>query len=332
MKLITVAVFAAFGLLATSLGHTAGAVARRNTAQAPVRSLAPAHGTTRVGQITEFPIPRPGGAPFLITLAADGALWFTQVSGYIGRITTAGVFTQYAINGKGTLFGITAGPDGALWFVTLAPAIGRISTHGKITLYFLHSSVAGPTGITAGPDGALWFNAASGVGRMTTSGQLTTFPQAKGSLGITTGPDGALWYSATSAIGRITTGGVVSTFPIPGKRERYLATGPDKKIWFTQSLDCNTALVGSVSTTGQIQQYHAHECSVPTDIALGPDGALWFTEQRLNHIDRITVGGRITRYPVPTENAVPYGIAAGPDGAMWFTEERGGKIGRIQAI
>jgi virginiamycin B lyase len=69
--------------------------------------------------------------------------------------------------------------------------------------------------------------------------------------------------------------------------------------------------------------------SDPTDIAVGPDGALWFTEAYGNNIGRITTGGSITEYPVPTAGAQPFGIVAGPDNALWFTEFVGGNIGRI---
>ncbi len=77
------------------------------------------------------------------------------------------------------------------------------------------------------------------------------------------------------------------------------------------------------------------EYAVPTDssnphgIAVGPDGALWFTEYSGNKIGRITTGGVVTEYTVPTASSQPYGIAAGPDGALWFTEYSGNKIGRI---
>jgi virginiamycin B lyase len=57
--------------------------------------------------------------------------------------------------------------------------------------------------------------------------------------------------------------------------------------------------------------------------------SVWFTEYFANQIGRITVGGAITEYPVPTQNSNPDGITAGPDGALWFTEFGADKIGRI---
>jgi virginiamycin B lyase len=40
--------------------------------------------------------------------------------------------------------------------------------------------------------------------------------------------------------------------------------------------------------------------SGPYGIAAGPDGALWFTEMRGGRIGRITTGGEVSAYPLPT--------------------------------
>jgi streptogramin lyase len=61
---------------------------------------------------------------------------------------------------------------------------------------------------------------------------------------------------------------------------------------------------------------------------VGPDGALWFTEEGSDKIGRITAAGTVTEYAIPTASSAPYGIAAGPDGAIWFTEYGTNKIGR----
>src|SRR5262249_27412404 len=70
--------------------------------------------------------------------------------------------------------------------------------------------------------------------------------------------------------------------------------------------------------------------SGPRNIVVGPDGALWFTEETGNKIGRITTAGVITEYPIPSNNGA-FGITLGPDGNLWFTEFAGNKIGRLQA-
>ena len=43
--------------------------------------------------------------------------------------------------------------------------------------------------------------------------------------------------------------------------------------------------------------------SQPGGIVAGPDGALWFYETGSNRIGRITTGGQISEYPIPTADA-----------------------------
>jgi virginiamycin B lyase len=73
--------------------------------------------------------------------------------------------------------------------------------------------------------------------------------------------------------------------------------------------------------------------SSPQGLAVGPDGAIWFTETAANRIGRIpttatAANPQITEYPVTTSNSHPYGISASND-ALWFTECVGNNIGRI---
>ena len=64
-------------------------------------------------------------------------------------------------------------------------------------------------------------------------------------------------------------------------------------------------------------------------ITTGPDGALWFTEVNCGQIGRMTTGGLVTDFEIPSVKSRPLGIASGPDGALWFTEAWANKIGRI---
>jgi virginiamycin B lyase len=293
--------------------------------------------TQAIGVVTEYPLPGSRSSarePMAITLGPDGALWFAEHNDGIGRITTAGSLTEYRVPGNAGPYDIAAGPDGALWFTDLGAKLWRVTTDGQFTAYPVPGNAL-PTGITAGPDGAMWFIAP--FGRITMTGQITEFPTAVGFNSIVTGPDGALWSPWSDSrhpagISRTTTAGVSTLYQIPGKNLQVVAVGPDHKIWFTQHHACRPSSVGKISTEGSYRRYQVVGCAVPTGIAAGPDGAMWFTELRDDHIDRITLDGRITRYPIPTSHAGPYGITAGPDGAVWFTEGLAGKIGRIQAI
>jgi len=67
--------------------------------------------------------------------------------------------------------------------------------------------------------------------------------------------------------------------------------------------------------------------SSPAGLAAGADGNLWFTENSVGKIGRITPTGAITEYVVPNSFSL-LAITAGPDGNLWFTDN-GGWIGRI---
>jgi streptogramin lyase len=74
--------------------------------------------------------------------------------------------------------------------------------------------------------------------------------------------------------------------------------------------------------------------SKPADIAAGPDGNLWFTDQGTTKaIGRATPTGTISEFTISVPgntSPLPNGIAAGPDGNLWFAD-RGTKkaIGQI---
>jgi streptogramin lyase len=220
------------------------------------------------GTIFEFSLPTPSSGLDGITLGPDGTLWFTESSaGKIGRIKPGGTITEFSLPTAHSLpYGITTGPDGNLWFTEQeGNKIGRITPGGMITEFPIAPHFFGiPYGITAGPDGNLWFAESNtlypGIGRITTTGQVTPFPfttVGAGPTGITEGPDGNLWFTeggggSVDYIGRITPSGVITQFRLP------------------------TTVSG------------------PTGISTGPDGNLWFSAKTGNKIVRITPGGKIT--------------------------------------
>jgi virginiamycin B lyase len=114
-----------------------------------------------------FPVSA-GSRPYEIAAGPDGALWFTEAgTNRIGRITTAGAYTEYPLPpGYAYPGAITRGPDNALWFLIGAGApftIGEITTAGSISLTPVPSAYF-PTGDMAStPDGSLWFGSQAGV-------------------------------------------------------------------------------------------------------------------------------------------------------------------------
>ena len=190
--------------------------------------------------VAEFPIPTNNSFPQGITAGPDGNLWFTELIGdKIGRITTTGSITEFALPATPNPFGIAPGPDGNLWFAENgSPNVGRITTAGSISEFPVSSR---NLNIVAGPDGNMWFTELSKIGRITTTGSLSEFSVSiglAGPVGITPGPDGNLWFTAYTgnSIGRITTTGSISEFALPKtcSQPYGIAAGPDGNLWFTE--------------------------------------------------------------------------------------------------
>lgn len=280
--------------------------------------------------IIEYKIPTSKGNPQYITAGPDGNLWFTESDGNkIGKITTAGVITEYPLPSSSGPGAITAGPDGNLWFIESdGNKIGRITTSGAITEYALPASNIYPGGITTGPDGNLWFAAGNSIGKITTSGAITEYPLSNRAGGITAGPDGNVWFTEPSSykIGKITPSGSITEYPLPASATYpiNITAGPDGNLWFTET-DSWISKIGKITTAGAITEYPLSSGSEPEGITAGPNGNLWFTESGVktpngNKIGMITTSGDITEYQIPTANSYSYGITTGPDGNLWFTE------------
>ena len=222
--------------------------------------------------ITSFPIPLVGLVqPQGITKGPDGNLWFAETGAdKIGRMTSAGVLTQFALPSNPALANPTAG------------------------------SPPGPTAITTGPDGALWFVGVPGeVGRITSGGVVTEFhvpdvPPPAGSkpgtaatpatlTAITVGPDGSLWFTGVPGeIGRITTSGVVTQFAVPEipppagssagtagtlAMPQSITAGPDGALWFT--FTNVTGEVGRITTSGVVTEFVVPEIPPPAGSPAG---------------------------------------------------------------
>ncbi len=193
--------------------------------------------------INEFTVPTAGGTPQGIVAGPDGNLWFTETWGNkIGRITTAGVITEFTVPTDSSLGNIAAGPDGNLWFTEEnGNKIGRITTGGVITEFAIPTAGSYPVDITTGPDGNLWFNEDGGnkIGQITTAGVITEFaiPTTGGTpCGITVGLDGNIWFAEGygNKIGRVFLGGPAIQLPpdgaILGKPYPYFSWNPPTDI------------------------------------------------------------------------------------------------------
>lgn len=70
------------------------------------------------------------------------------------------------------------------------------------------------------------------------------------------------------------------------------------------------------------------------DIAAGPDGNMWFTNNANASVNVVTPNGSVTSFPVPSAPSLTsgpglYELAAGPDGNMWFTGFFANYVGKV---
>ncbi len=297
---------------------------------------------------TDYNVP-PGRSswPYSMVVGPDKNLWFVEVGGQkVGRITTAGVITEFPVNNAQALVGIASGPDGNLWFTdTMAGTIGHISTSGSNVVQYSLASGSFPQGIAAGPDGNLWFveQRTTGpyeIGKITTAGNITSYStkETGGTLqiyagrtsygSITTGPDGNLWFvnpvnSLHSQVGKITTRGAV-TFFATSDLPLGVTSGSDGNLWVIEK-----SHVAKVTTAGLETEY-AITNGGGTGIAAGPDGNIWFSESNDSFGKIVPATGTVTEYGSlnPTISNMS-SIISGPDGNLWFTGEFSSNVGQI---
>jgi uncharacterized repeat protein (TIGR03803 family) len=285
---------------------TAGAITIYDTGDTPIAITSGPDGNLWVienshvakistsGVETEYALMN-GGGFYGITTGPDGNIWFTEAYD-VGYVTPGGVVTEFALSEFTSvtyLSGITSGADGALWFL------------GDFT---------------------------NNIGRVTTAGQLTnTYALNAGSqIGFNTlGPDHNIWFTGADLVGKVDTSGVVTTYPTSqGARPLVIAAGPDGNLWFVEN---GTSKVAKITTSGAITEYPVGQMAELWSITAGPDGNLWFTEagSTYNNIVRITPDGIMTAFPIPTPNAGSFYVTKGPDGNLWFTEYNAQKVGKL---
>jgi streptogramin lyase len=267
-----------------------------------------------------------------ITAARDGNVWFFDVGqSTVGRVTPAGVITQYAVPATGSgSRSIVGAPDGNIWMVGRAQSgkpdvIIKVSPAGVVTSFPIGVGV-GPESIAWGPDSNIWFTEfwTGRIGRMTPAGKVTEFPAGQSLRGIVAGPDKNLWFVQAdfnhTGIVRMTVSGSTTFFPLGGSATDQLqpteiVSGPDGNLWFTEA-----GKIGRITTNGVVTTFALPDGSSANGIAFGPDRNLWFTDPFGNAIGRMSPAGDIHKFALPRRNSGPLGIVAGGDGRMWFTE------------
>lgn len=259
------------------------------------------NGPSNTRGFDELRLPNRTDMPVAIAAARDGTVWFTlESSNAIGRLRNGRV--ERIPKGAESIepLGLAVDADGRAWY-TEAPKqnISRASSDGAIASFGLSTPVARLGRLTVGPDSSVWFAEPTVMsvtrlrdGRFTryVMGTLAAKVSADAEpFGVAIAPDGAVWATLPSA-------------------DQLLRIAPDGN---TTAFD----LPARNSGLG--------------DIAVAPNGAVYFIEMTGNKIGRF-IGGRIEEFAVPTPGSGLTALAVAPDGAAWFTEFRGHRLGRLR--
>ncbi|RMI45123.1 hypothetical protein EBO15_11190 [Actinomadura harenae] len=182
-----------------------------------------------------------------ITPGANGTMWFSGInSGAIGKIDAGGNVTLYAAGGYPT--SVVTGKDGAIWYPDAQGSIGRLDpATGAVKKFDVPGSAQGSpafTDIINGPDGKIWFSE-SGVSRLGSvdpaTGEVSQHNLAIADTkptGLVAGPDGKIWFAEAAASNIATIDpatGAVTEYPLPStlSAPRSVMLGPGGKLWYS---------------------------------------------------------------------------------------------------
>jgi streptogramin lyase len=257
------------------------------------------------GKVTRYGLSLPQADPTSIALGPDGAMWFTEYAGAVGRATEDGTITETP-SCCAFASGLTATPDGGFLVISFDNLYHLSPTFDAQLVYGIGgSTVNGVAPMFVDHAGRTWM------------------PRPGGLVDLNVAPVGPVSYSATPTV--LWTG---SDTP-----ELLAQVAGDDALWFActrTSGSSSTRHIDRVVIPQTFENYQALSVTsfdVPGQAPLnalvgGPDGNLWFTQG--NHVGRMTAQGKVTFFAA----SAPTSLAAGPDGNMWFTES-GGQIGRI---
>ncbi|MBF6628661.1 MAG: hypothetical protein ITG04_09190 [Proteiniphilum sp.] len=310
---------------------------------------------------TDYPISATYKKPGTMT-TAGGDLWYLQstnstvASDSIGRMSTSGVTTDYAIGYPSgqtsfTVAEMITGPDGNIWMIGGGNSGGvylgklDIST-GAVTFYTSGVTAYSGGRIAAGSDGNIYYSVKTGASPAKT--YLRSMDPATGVTAavqdydiytniydMATGPDGRL-YISDAYYNRIyalpISGGTSDIFYLPASAGSFIS-GPDGNVWYTMS-----GKIVKMTTTGARTEYILPSGVKSHSLVAGPDGAVWFVDNTYNapKIGRITITGIVTTYAIPGTGVRDVaGPVLGSDGAIWFdyqqTPSGAANVGRLTA-
>ena len=246
-------------------------------------------------KFVEYRMSEPQDAPIAIAAGADGSIWFTiDHADAIGRLRNGRIERLLTSSRNIEPLGLAVAADGSAWYTDLAArAIARVSSAGEIERFVLDTPIARLGRLAIAPDGAAWFADPTGYGLTRLKDGVFSRHQIEsargGPYGVAATADGAIWATLQN-----------------GNQLLHIAAD-------------------GTSRTFDLPR----RAAVPTDIAVGSDGSVWFLQFRANRIGRLK-DGQFSDVEAARENAGLSGIAVAPNDDVWFGMMRSASLGRLR--
>lgn len=285
---------------------------------------------------------RTNDGPYWLTAGTDGTIWYTNdgAADVVAMDANGNVLRQ--VDAGARTFGIATAADGRVWFANQQgndQGIGRLDADGGNYTFIPTGSTAALQAVAIGPDGNPWFTEWFGggsIGTVRSGGTVVRFPVGSNAgYGLTAGPDGNVWFAELNRNNsgeyvRVTPSGDATRWPVDtGAAD--MATDAGGNLWLVSESGSTSHNIIKIDAAGQeLARFNAPQPGL-RQIALGPDGAMWFTMYEAGKIGRIDGNGAIQTWVADPANptARPFDIVWGPDGDMWYTVADSGAIGRI---
>jgi virginiamycin B lyase len=148
--------------------------------------------------------------------------------------------------------------------------------------------------------------------------------------------DGSMWFTKAGGVGRISIAGAARSFGLPSARDKDvlgITVAADGSAWAAEA----NGPIARIDGTGKVSEFAPAVPGMPTGIAVGPDGQVWFSDAALGKITRFdlvssfsdTVLGNVPGAYSRVDPAAPTQMALGPDQTVWILQLSPGRVGRI---
>jgi virginiamycin B lyase len=248
------------------------------------------------------------------------------------RISTARA-APYAVAGT---------DDGAVWTTLIAGgAVVRRGRGGTLTTLRLGRG-AQPSLIAAAGEDSVWVTDGAGnrlvhLGPEGVRGDVQVPTAGAHPFGVAVSAAGRVWFTEMEAdrIGHLDSPrrgrshGRVTEFPAGpagGMPSMIACSGED--VWFTLNQAHAIGFVAGGESVVEVFELPTPGAG-PVGVAVGADGAAWFTEILAGQVGRIDRQGTVREFPLPDRASKPHAITADPDGGCWLTLWASTQLGHL---